>query len=493
MLVQEHKQHGLAWQDEVHSAKKAGWHLRGAEATAPSAPGERPRCGTAVAVRSHIGVARARNLPYDASPSDSPGRIATVWADGILRGGVLLISVYLWHSEGLTERNWGILRRAAEAAKKFGGPFVIAGDFNMEPEKMREQEQYLRHLGAKVVAPSSTTCTNSGGGSSIDYFLVDERIAAGVVGVDVDLNLESSPHHAVVLRLATTAPQQERIEIKKAKAFPARRPEAPARPPDLSKIASLQEQLDSVEPQGGGTRRLTEKQALDVDDLYQAILAEGERQLCGLFDCVQADGTAHPAYVGRGAKVQTRRCKVVAPRARENGMASTAVRGLTSLAVKLREMAGTIKAHQRAKEGRHGHAAAASACTGKRAKQFSGVRASLRKPAGALKSFLQECGTFQWAHRASLAADITIDDHHAVSTLLKWSSEARNDATSRAADEKTAGQRSWWRWVDDQLRVGAAALHKLSKRELEADPTPLRVSDGYLTISPQDQVQDEAA
>ena len=133
IVIQEHKQRGLAWQDEVHNASKPGWSLRGAEAHVGDVAGERPKCGVAVAVRAHIGVAKAKGCPVDASPSTSPGRVAAVWVDGILRGGMLIVSVYLWHSEGLSKRNWAILYSAVEVAKRFGGPFMIAGDFNMAP------------------------------------------------------------------------------------------------------------------------------------------------------------------------------------------------------------------------------------------------------------------------------------------------------------------------------------------------------------------------
>ena len=39
MLFQEHKQHGIAWVDEIYNAKKDGWSLRGAEAVPPMARG----------------------------------------------------------------------------------------------------------------------------------------------------------------------------------------------------------------------------------------------------------------------------------------------------------------------------------------------------------------------------------------------------------------------------------------------------------------------
>ena len=45
----------------------------------------------------------------------------------------MIVSVYLWVTEGLTERNLAILYAAGDAIAAYGGPWIIAGDFNVLP------------------------------------------------------------------------------------------------------------------------------------------------------------------------------------------------------------------------------------------------------------------------------------------------------------------------------------------------------------------------
>ena len=74
----------------------------------------------------------------------------------------MIISIYLWHSEGFSDRNWNILFAAIDAAKKYGGPFIIAGDFNLAPEQMAAQADFLRKSGVSVRAPNAVTCAVTG-------------------------------------------------------------------------------------------------------------------------------------------------------------------------------------------------------------------------------------------------------------------------------------------------------------------------------------------
>ena len=46
------------------------------------------------------------------------------------------MSVYLFHSEGLTCRNKSILDKAGAIALEHGGPWPLAGDFNLTPEQL---------------------------------------------------------------------------------------------------------------------------------------------------------------------------------------------------------------------------------------------------------------------------------------------------------------------------------------------------------------------
>ena len=124
ILAQEHHALADAWIDLQHRGKAAGWQVQGAQAV----PGEggRGTAGTCVAARVHLGLTRAAGLPFDASPGGSEGRVSVTWVDGIMRGGVAVISVYLWHTEGLSPRNMAILKAAGEAAAHFGGPWIMA-------------------------------------------------------------------------------------------------------------------------------------------------------------------------------------------------------------------------------------------------------------------------------------------------------------------------------------------------------------------------------
>ena len=57
----------------------------------------------------------------------------------VIRGGLPLISVYMWQSEGVTARNKELLERASVYAKRVGGPWLIAGDFNMTPGQLEPE------------------------------------------------------------------------------------------------------------------------------------------------------------------------------------------------------------------------------------------------------------------------------------------------------------------------------------------------------------------
>ena len=65
----------------------------------------------------------------------------------------MVLSVYLWHSEGLSERNRLILEAAGEAIETFGGAWMLAGDFNMTPEDL---QRWRTRLGPEARRCQST-------------------------------------------------------------------------------------------------------------------------------------------------------------------------------------------------------------------------------------------------------------------------------------------------------------------------------------------------
>ena len=132
ILNQEHHARGQAWNDLQLKARQLHWHLQGAQAS--SAAGHASAAGVSVATRAHVSMGLPPGWQHDTSTCESPGRLAAAWIDGIVKGGLVVMSVYLWHTEGMTRRNRSILDRAGQQIKMFKGPWLIAGDLNMTPE-----------------------------------------------------------------------------------------------------------------------------------------------------------------------------------------------------------------------------------------------------------------------------------------------------------------------------------------------------------------------
>ena len=171
-LNQEHHARGDEWVDLKMSARKAGWNLVGAMAE-PS-KGSQGKAGAAIATRTAFHTGFTKGAAEDMFSEESPGRVATVWVDGIVRGGILIISIYLYDGEGLTTRNRAILFAAGEIIRRHGGPWVIGGDFNCVPQDIHEEmADWLKELGGELRAPGNLTCRSANGGRTIDFFILD--------------------------------------------------------------------------------------------------------------------------------------------------------------------------------------------------------------------------------------------------------------------------------------------------------------------------------
>ena len=71
---------------------------------------------------------------------------------------MVIVSVYLFHTEGMTARNRSVLQNAFAVARNYGSPWVIAKDFNATPAfVMHHWGAYLQNANAYVLAPSQAT------------------------------------------------------------------------------------------------------------------------------------------------------------------------------------------------------------------------------------------------------------------------------------------------------------------------------------------------
>ena len=87
-----HERHasGQAWVDLQHRARSGGWKLQGAQAV--QCDSGRRSAGTCVAASAHVELSSAAGCPFDCSPQGSEGRLSAAWLEGVLRGGVMVLS-----------------------------------------------------------------------------------------------------------------------------------------------------------------------------------------------------------------------------------------------------------------------------------------------------------------------------------------------------------------------------------------------------------------
>ena len=127
LLSQEHHYLAAAMVDAEFQFKKQGWDLRGAAATCPTGTLGANSAGVATLVRSHVQSGSPWGACHDISPSDGQGRLSCTWLDGGIRGGILLISIYMFHSEGWAARILNILYAAGSVINKWGGAWLMGG------------------------------------------------------------------------------------------------------------------------------------------------------------------------------------------------------------------------------------------------------------------------------------------------------------------------------------------------------------------------------
>ena len=84
----------------------------------------------------------------------------------------MIASVYLFHSEGFSERNKTLLNDIASFLAAMSIPFILAGDFNMS-QSVFEASGWADSIWARVVAPDIPTYSSAGSSSIIDVFVVD--------------------------------------------------------------------------------------------------------------------------------------------------------------------------------------------------------------------------------------------------------------------------------------------------------------------------------
>ena len=137
---------------QARTAAGQGWRLAGGPAKVTDRNGV--SSGVAVAVRGHLGIAHPLK---PLAPEADFTRFCIRWLGSVCKGGIHLISIYLSDAEGLSQANLNILHCVAAAISELQGPWLIAGDFNLEPSLLR-QSGWLQLMKGVVHAPVQPTC-----------------------------------------------------------------------------------------------------------------------------------------------------------------------------------------------------------------------------------------------------------------------------------------------------------------------------------------------
>ena len=242
IINQEHQCDGSSWRDAQAQAGRIGWRAFGA--TAARAVGGGASAGVAIAIPKGINGGVEKKGDHDCAPPESKGRLAKLWVQDILPCGVTILSVYMWHSEGHTDRNVRLLCKALEEAKRSKGPWLLAGDFQQEPhDLLKWAAPLVEKVGGKVVCTEQpTNRPGAGTPARLDYFIVSPEIGQAVV--DTHLITEfgwteggesravgAKPHALVAIKLKSTPVQRYMDVIKTPRSFERKKPIGCARAP----------------------------------------------------------------------------------------------------------------------------------------------------------------------------------------------------------------------------------------------------------------------
>jgi len=154
-------------------ARNLGWN--GVADPAWASPAGAGSGGCAVFARRGTGVAQPPGLQV---PEGLRHRIVVAWAAGLLPGGVHIISIYLIDGAGLNEENLEILHQVSAILRQLKGPWIIAGDWNVDYATIAAS-RWPELVRGTIVAPALPTCFSS----TYDFFIVSEGLAHVVAGI----------------------------------------------------------------------------------------------------------------------------------------------------------------------------------------------------------------------------------------------------------------------------------------------------------------------
>ena len=472
VINQEHQCAGADYTDLRCDADAAGWHLHGAQAVRTKKDGL--SAGVSIAVRKTVGKGDV-NGKADHSPRVAPGRLSATWVQVGPDTGIVVMSIYLFHSEGLSFRNKKLLEHALATARSYGSPWVIGGDFNMTPDEFGGLFGYALELAnAYIFAPSLPTHYPAEGSAkrTLDFLVCSDAAHHWIDKIFVDQGIAASPHRAVRVQMSADRHNFTVSKLSAPKSSPRNRPIGCARAPVIPEWAKRV----GGETRDGltllGTRGHTVPfQALD-GVAWQSLAHAIECELCNISDCVKPDGKIVKSYTGRARGVRiVQRLALPKRSSAQLGKVDTISHALRWFAVRVRELAAVSR------KLRDGNPVAALTAT-----QCDRIMAKLAARDG-LVSVVRRVSK-DW----DLMVDSVCNHDPGKDTVLleKIAQSAEEDAIERKKLHSESRAASWRSHVARQLTNGAATSHRWAKRDGVPDASAESVGSGAnRTASPQ--------
>ncbi|CAK0861050.1 unnamed protein product, partial [Prorocentrum cordatum] len=211
---------------------------------AHSTPLDRASGGVGVLCRRRIGFHPHADLVADGLQH----RLQAAWLGAVMKGGLHLCSIWLFHSRGVSESNLHILAEAAALLGTLSGPWVIAGDWNITPD-MLTATGWLDVVKGRIILPAFPTCN----GSTYDFFVVSRSIAHAVLGVGRIDDGGFTPHFPTRLYLAGDARRKAVRRLVRPRRVDGELPAGPLLDPapgdweadDIADVAQLAAAIDN--------------------------------------------------------------------------------------------------------------------------------------------------------------------------------------------------------------------------------------------------------
>ncbi len=272
IMVQEH--HLAPWQVPAASSwlRRHGWQ----SLWTPAEPGEGEgwRAGVCIIARDPVVLL----IPQCGGKMVHGARAiaALVEAPGYRR--MLAYAAYLHDGEGLSTRNMAIMASIGEHIKGNGPnmPYLVAGDFQVEPHVLAAAG-WAEKMHATIVASGCRrgTCRMPNSHSEIDYFIVEQGLARGIMKVGTVEASCIKTHVPVALTFHARLTSARALIIRKPPAITTTRLYGPIPPPpDWEEVRQWAEDLEA-------RARHADYHHLELEfkELFQAWADIAEREL----------------------------------------------------------------------------------------------------------------------------------------------------------------------------------------------------------------------